>query len=281
MKILAAAVTYNRKSLLERCILALKSQTYSDFEILVINNGSTDGTSDWLAENGIPYITQENSGGAGGFYRAVEEGLAGKFDWIWCMDDDGYPDRSALSELINYCSEDTACINSLVVSDQDSARICFHLPYVKNGNPVLKRPMKSLEELKNHSEDGRTVPFGSFFNGTLISLDYVRKAGNVRKEFFIWGDEVEYAWRLMKFGKVITVLSALHFHPMTALSVPDWKLYYGLRNAIYINNHTLNYSLIRNTRTVLKFLIKFIRIGNISLFFRALTDGFRGRLGRL
>ncbi|HNI97154.1 MAG TPA: glycosyltransferase, partial [Leptospiraceae bacterium] len=76
MKILAAAVTYNRKSLLERCILALKSQTYSDFEILVINNGSTDGTSDWLAENGIPYITQENSGGAGGFYRAVEEGLA-------------------------------------------------------------------------------------------------------------------------------------------------------------------------------------------------------------
>lgn len=281
MKILAAAVTYNRKILLERCISALKNQTFRDFEILVIDNGSTDGTSQWLNENGISYITQENSGGAGGFHRAVEEALNGNFDWVWCMDDDGFPEKSALEELIQYCSGDTACINSLVVSEEDSSKICFHLPFVGNGEPVLKPPMKSLEELKENSSDGRTVPFGSFFNGTLISLEYVRKAGNIRKDFFIWGDEVEYAWRMLRHGKVITVFSALHFHPLPSKNVPDWKLYYGLRNAVYINNHTLNYSVLRNIRTVPVFLFRFIRNGNILLFFKALADGLQGRLGRL
>lgn len=281
MKILAAVVTYNRKTLLERCFLALKEQTYKTFEILVIDNGSTDGTSEWLHSNGISYITQENSGGAGGFYRAVDEALHRNFDWIWCMDDDGFPEQTALSELVPYCSPDTACINSLVVSEQDRSRICFHLPYVRNGNPVLRSPMKSMEEFMKNSPDGRTLPFGSFFNGTLISLEYARKAGNIKKEFFIWGDEVEYAWRMMKYGKVITVFSALHFHPMPASPVPDWKLYYGLRNTIYINNHTLNYSFIRNIRTLLKFLIRFIRNKNLLLFFKAAADGFGGKLGRI
>lgn len=281
MKILAAIVTYNRKILLERCLSALKNQTCSDFEILVIDNGSTDGTAEWLHENGISYITQENSGGAGGFHRALEEALERNFDWVWCMDDDGFPEKTALGELIPYCSAATACINSLVVSELDSSKICFRLPYVRNGKPLLRAPMKSLEELKKNSSDGKTLPFGSFFNGTLISLQYVRKAGNIRKDFFIWGDEVEYAWRMLQYGKVITVLSALHFHPTPAASVPDWKLYYGLRNAVYINRHTLNFSILRNIRTVSVFLVRFIQNGNISLFFKAIADGFKGRLGRL
>ena len=44
MRILAAVVTYNREKLLERCIDHLKKQTRPPDDIVVINNGSTDGT---------------------------------------------------------------------------------------------------------------------------------------------------------------------------------------------------------------------------------------------
>ena len=43
-------VTYNRLDLLKQSLSALRQQTYRDVEIIVANNGSTDGTAEYLAE---------------------------------------------------------------------------------------------------------------------------------------------------------------------------------------------------------------------------------------
>ncbi|MCG4650613.1 glycosyltransferase, partial [Bifidobacterium longum] len=71
-KIACVVVTYNRKKLLRENLLALLKQTYSRFDILVIDNHSTDGTykyiKDLLENERIIYInTGKNLGGAGGF----------------------------------------------------------------------------------------------------------------------------------------------------------------------------------------------------------------------
>ena len=55
-KILIGIVTYNRKELLDRCIQYLRKQTYDDFDLLVINNGSTDGTNEYLDKFNINHI---------------------------------------------------------------------------------------------------------------------------------------------------------------------------------------------------------------------------------
>ena len=47
-KVIAVVVTYNRQSLLSECINALRSQTRRLDAILVVNNGSTDSTEEWL-----------------------------------------------------------------------------------------------------------------------------------------------------------------------------------------------------------------------------------------
>ena len=48
--IAAIVVTFNRLALLQECVAALRSQTRRPDEIILINNGSTDGTAKWLAE---------------------------------------------------------------------------------------------------------------------------------------------------------------------------------------------------------------------------------------
>ena len=71
--VIAVVVTYNRQFLLEQCIDALKKQTCKIDKILVINNGSTDKTEAWLrGQPGIEFITQQNLGGAGGFYTGIK-----------------------------------------------------------------------------------------------------------------------------------------------------------------------------------------------------------------
>ena len=96
MKILAAIVTHNRCQLLERCIDHLQMQTRLPDSIVVINNGSTDGTVDMLKHRNIQYITQDNVGSAGGWYRCIAHAMEHHFDAIWLMDDDGFPSQAAL-----------------------------------------------------------------------------------------------------------------------------------------------------------------------------------------
>ncbi|RYZ98092.1 MAG: glycosyltransferase, partial [Sphingobacteriaceae bacterium] len=87
--IVGVVVTFNRLDLLKNCITSLKRQTRSLDQIIVVNNGSTDGTEKWLNEQqGLIVIHQENSGGAGGFHRGMKEGYEHNYDWIWVMDDD-------------------------------------------------------------------------------------------------------------------------------------------------------------------------------------------------
>ncbi|MBK8785130.1 MAG: glycosyltransferase [Chitinophagaceae bacterium] len=59
-KVVAVVVTYNRLALLSECITALRNQSRPLDGILVINNGSTDGTEEWLnAQPDVSYFTQK------------------------------------------------------------------------------------------------------------------------------------------------------------------------------------------------------------------------------
>ncbi len=63
---------YNGLAFLGPCMLALEQQLCQDFKVLVVDNGSTDGSVDWLKKQGIPAIFfDENKG----FSGAVNAGI--------------------------------------------------------------------------------------------------------------------------------------------------------------------------------------------------------------
>ncbi len=55
--------TYNRLELLRETVNSVRAQTFRDFEIIVVNDGSSDGTEEWLAEQtDITAVNQPNQG---------------------------------------------------------------------------------------------------------------------------------------------------------------------------------------------------------------------------
>ena len=90
MKVCAIIVTFNRKEWLLRCVKAVLAQSFKPSELIIVDNASTDGTSEYLAATGtinnseitadaivnvsnsdsnIKYFRlSNNQGGAGGFY---------------------------------------------------------------------------------------------------------------------------------------------------------------------------------------------------------------------
>lgn len=85
--------TYNRASLLSRAIESVLSQTYSNFELIIVDDGSTDNTHDLLAayakqDNRITYyINEHNQGACVSRNKAIKK-AQGKF--ITGLDDDDY-----------------------------------------------------------------------------------------------------------------------------------------------------------------------------------------------
>ena len=86
--------TYNRKPILEKCLLALENQkldkNVSSYEIVVVDDGSTDGTSDWIKENKeiLPHVVfyeQEHGGPALGRNLGV---IKSKYEIIIFIDSD-------------------------------------------------------------------------------------------------------------------------------------------------------------------------------------------------
>lgn len=82
--------TYNRKPILEKCLKALENQQYSDYEIVVVDDGSTDGTVDWLKTNAtqFPHVRlfcQDHLGAAAARNFGVEQALG---DTIVFIDSD-------------------------------------------------------------------------------------------------------------------------------------------------------------------------------------------------
>jgi len=244
MKTVAAVVvTYNRLEDLKKCLDSLRGQSHQLDAIFVINNGSTDGTDQWLAtQSDLIIVTQANLGGAGGFATGIDTAYQAGYDWLWCMDDDCLAAPDALEKLMNAPNIGPCIKNSVSVSNQNHEELAF----------FVDRPNRSYRKVADMEPFDLVYGVAFFFNGTLVSSEVVKNIGLPDKKLFIWGDEVEYMTRAQKMGyPVVTVPSSRFYHPPSfdrnGIPWPGaWKQYYAVRNQrrIFQNMHGDKYGLL-------------------------------------
>lgn len=291
-------VTYNRKALLEKCLSGLLAQSRPLDRIFIVDNASSDGTDETFSKAGghkgnvIEYVRlPENVGGAGGFHAGMELASEAGYDWIWLMDDDAFAHPDALQMLLAHEKE----ADILVSVQLDSAG----------------RPYGASEE-----EDGAIVPLrltpgfgltqtaGFSFVGPLIRRRCILACGLPRADFFIAGDDVEYALRMKRAGfSAVLVEDSLIAHEyggghfvrrfLWRQSVrypqPNWKAYYQARNDTVIR---LLYAR-RKPIAILTCILKLLRLTIGEMIYepervlsrswlrtKGVVDALRGRLGR-
>lgn len=296
MRILAAIVTYNRRALLERCIDHVRAQARPPDALLVVNNSSPDDTVEMLERKGVDYVTQPNLGSAGGWKRSIEEALAGGWDAVWLMDDDGYPHPSALALLEASLTPDMPCVSSVVLCENDPDRFVFPFPVLdRHGEPVLfarRRKIRRLPELRAVA-GGSTYNFTHLFNGALVRTDAVRRIGNVDSDFFLMGDEVDFFMRLRKLGPVLSHLDAHHLHPdVSGRPLDPVKFYYYVKNTIILNRRYFRNVLVRDLMAVAAALartanrnsfgeaLSYVAGRRAPLLWKAAGRGLRGQVGK-
>lgn len=92
--------TYNRYHLLQRAITSLYAQTYSYFEIIVVDDGSTDATAKIAIDfPEVRYFYQKNKGVSSARNFGIQKA---KYDWIAFLDADDEWEREKLQKQIAF-----------------------------------------------------------------------------------------------------------------------------------------------------------------------------------
>ncbi|NQN70723.1 glycosyltransferase [Streptococcus suis] len=130
---------YNVEKYLSQCLDSIIHQTYKNLEIILVNDGSTDGSGkicdDYAAKDGrIKVIHQEN----GGLSDARNKGLdlmTGQF--VTFVDSDDYLENNCIHTLYTYactCKTDIS-IGKFVEFEENTSQFLFH-NHLNNGNKI-------------------------------------------------------------------------------------------------------------------------------------------------
>lgn len=282
----AVVVTFNRLEKLKKVIASLEAQTLAPSCLVIVDNASTDGTAEYLASvtSSLPLdivSLPTNTGGAGGFSAGMRRGYELGADYVWIMDDDGYPDATALSHLV---------LGLDLASSQLGAQVPFACSVVKftdgeiceMNNPV---PTWDWGRLLVHGQRNVLVGQCSFVS-VLVPRWVLEKFGLPYKEYFIWFDDAEYTLRITRDTPGVQVLDSVTVHDMGVNEGVNygqidaknaWKFAYGVRNqASYQRHH----------RSLLHFMVfcaqvyRGMRAGRVNgklrrAMYKKLWEGFR------
>ena len=95
--------TYNRAGYLCESIESVLTQTYTDYEIIVVDDGSTDDTEEvlqlWIADGTIHYVWQENRGESAARNHGIELAIG---EYIAFLDSDDLFMPTKLEEQVAY-----------------------------------------------------------------------------------------------------------------------------------------------------------------------------------
>ena len=133
----ALITTYNSEEFLMKAVESVNSQTYRDFELLVVDNGSTDSSAQLLKEYqqahpeaNMRIVTLEENRGISGGRNAGIEAAQGTYICFLDSDDYWYPEKleCVQAAIAKDNSLDVICHWEDHITDHDSKLVCYRTP---------------------------------------------------------------------------------------------------------------------------------------------------------
>ncbi len=228
-------VNWNGRHLLERCLHSLKTQTYASFDIVVVDNGSSDGSVEWVEAN-YPAATIIRNDRNLGFAVALNQGIqASDAPYVVTLNNDTEVVPGWLETLIQAAE-----------SAPDVGMCASHILFDDRRHIVDSMGIKvdwsgtAWNQGHGHPEPGNReepIPvWGASAAAALYRRAMLDDIGLFDEDFFAYYEDVDLAWRAQSAGwRCLYVPAAIvyHVHSATAGRNPRFKQYHISRNKLW------------------------------------------------
>jgi GT2 family glycosyltransferase len=287
-------VNWNEREILAECLRSLAAQSDRDFETIVVDNGSTDGSIEMVRRE-FPAVrlveTGENLGFAEGVNRGIE---VAKGAWIATLNNDAVADPAWIAELLEVARSAPPRLGMI------QSRVVFKkTPHRTNSTGVLLYDNGNASDRDFDApvrpDDRREEVFCPTAGAALYRrtmLEEVRlPSGVFDRTFFMYFEDVDLGWRCRLGGwSEVYAPDALVLHEYQASSKKRKGRFIGLhlrrnRLRMLLKNGSLGFVARTLPRTIFEMCEAVVWQGPavIPSFLRAARDGAqqRGQVLRL
>ena len=139
MKISVIIPTFNRKHTLQRAIDSVLAQTFKPFEIIIVDDGSKDGTKEWLLQNypSVQYIHQPNNGVSSARNKGIQ---ISQGSWIALLDsdDEWMPEKLEYQSRFLEANRDSSFCHTNEIWIRNGVRVNQMKKHKKYGGDIFK-----------------------------------------------------------------------------------------------------------------------------------------------
>jgi len=256
--------TWNRKEDLKETLEILKNEQYIPLEIIVVDNGSTDGTDSMMTSKypEVHFIKLSKNLGVEATNIGIEK-AKGKF--ILLLDDDSHPQPGSISKAVEKFKENSK-LGILAFKTIDS--------------PTNFCPQEKFEKGKSKEEIKSGIKVKIFRGGgVMVKKEVVEKVGGYPKDFFWVGEESDLAMRALYAGYEIRYFPELIVIHRVSPKNRDLKkkTYYETRNLIWLywKYSPVLLAFLKTTYSVFHLGFKALRNKVFLSYFKGLIDGIK------
>jgi len=228
---------WNGRHFLEECLESLKKQSFRDFEVILVDNGSTDGSVKLLEAKYSDFVhlikLDRNYGFAGGNNRGIEHS---KGKYVALLNNDTCIDERWLEELYEVMErhpEVGMCASKLLVYDQpDRIDAVGHLMYPDGLNRGRGRFEKDAGQYDRLEEVFFAPGCGAIYARRMLD-----QIGLFDEDFFSYGDDTDIGLRARLAGWMcLYVPTAVVRHKISGSAgwYSEFKAFHVERNRVWI-----------------------------------------------
>lgn len=223
---------WNGREFLQDCLVSLYNQTYPDFEVILVDNGSADGSVVFTEKN-FPKVNIIKLKKNYGFAKAINEGVKISLsEYVVFLNNDTSVDKNWLKNLVA-CAQKHPEVISV-----NSKLLNFYDRKIIDGVGILMNEVgqaRSIgwQELDQGQFEKETYIFGSTGGASLFRRKEFLNLGGFEESYFMYYEEVDFAFRSEFQGyRSIYCPKALvfHKHKSTAKKYPGHVEYWQFRN---------------------------------------------------
>jgi len=270
-------LNWNGRKIIKRCLDAVLAQTYPNFEVILSDNGSTDGSVEFVRKN-YPKVKIIENGRNLGCAEGNNVGMRiAKGKYICNLANDTKPDKNWLTEMVKV-AESNEKIGAI-----GPKLVFMHNPKIINAAGTLASK-DGLVRYRGWKEKdvGQYDKIEEVFAVNNVACMYRKKAledaGLLDPEFFIYNEDADLGWRMRLRGwkSVYVPITVQHEVGTTMGKYSEKGAYYAHRNWIWmiIKNFSLSslmlYSPFIIIWNVLSILRGFVRGSLVNL--KAIKD---------
>lgn len=242
-------LNWNQKDLTDECLASLAKATYPAFRIVVVDNGSEDGSVEYLRQRhpGVTYIAnRENLGFSGGNNVGIEHAMAEGCDYVYLLNNDTEVSPDFLYPVVSTMESDPkiGIAGSTVFYFNPPDIIWFtgaHANWLR-GDMVDPRVGKRLDKESARLEDVDEVAGA----GMMVRRKVIEHVGMLDSTFFIYFEETDWCQRAKKGDwRVVWVPESQIWHKvsMTFGEVSPVMTYLMTRNRwLFMRKHCPRFS---------------------------------------